>query len=80
MAKRPITPSGAKRREERLKLFATFLSNLGVAAIVTGFLSPLLLGRLGWAQAVAVLVGVALHACGQLVLEWVVRTEPEEAK
>ena len=37
---------GSKRREERVKLFASALSNLGVAAIVAGLIGPLTAGRL----------------------------------
>ena len=35
----------AKRQEERVKLFATALSNVGVASIISGVVAPLVLGR-----------------------------------
>lgn len=64
---------GAKRQEERVKLAATALSNLGLASIVTGVIAPLLAGR---AQpvgvAVAFLIGATLHLAAQIVLSLVV--------
>ena len=64
----------AKRREERVKLFATALSNVGVATIVAGFISPLFSGRVRLAGAAgALLLGLALHMAAQLMLHYVVR-------
>lgn len=68
-----MASANAKRQEERVKLFATALSNVGVATIVTGFIAPLITGRLLALQAAASLtVGLALHFGGQIVLHYVV--------
>ena len=73
---------GAKRREERVKLFASALSNLGVAAIVAGLIGPLTAGRLNPGVALGdILLGFGLHLAAQCVLHYVVRTKdfpPEE--
>jgi membrane-bound metal-dependent hydrolase YbcI (DUF457 family) len=64
-----------KRREERAKLLAGFVSNLGAAAIVTGFVGPLLSGRFDWLSAAAgVAIGICLHLFGQSVLHYFVET------
>ena len=69
----------AKRQEERVKLFATALSNLGIATVVTGFVGPLLSGRaLVSTAAIAVVLGLAFHLAGQAVLHHVVNDRPEE--
>ena len=64
----------AKRQEERVKLIAAALSNLGVASLVTGLVGPLFLGRAQVAAGVVALVmGFAFHLAGQGVLHYVVR-------
>lgn len=63
----------AKRREERVKLLASALSNLGVAAIVAGFISPSFGGRLqGMVGVEAFVAGFSLHVVAQLLLHYVV--------
>ena len=71
----------AKRQEERVKLLASALSNLGVAAIVAGFISPTFGGRLQGAIGVeAFIAGFTLHVVAQLLLHYVVsRAEPTTA-
>ncbi len=65
-----------KRQEERIKLFATAFSNLGVASLVTGVISPLVSAH---AQVVVTVIavagGVVLHLIGQGVLHFVVPSE-----
>ena len=66
-------PAGAKRREERVKLAATALSNVGVAFVVTGIVAPLLLGRFSsWQVTTALAAGFAFHLVAQGLLEYVV--------
>ena len=70
---------GAKRREERVKLLATALSNLGVASIVTGVISPLTAAHVHVVVALAAFVGgIALHLIAQVVLHLVVRSREGE--
>jgi hypothetical protein len=66
-----------KRREERVKLFATGLNNISVLTLGAGVISPLFLGEVRpvWAGS-ALAFGFVLHAAGQLVLEFVVKDEP----
>ena len=69
----------AKRREERVKLFATAVSTLGVASIVTGVIGPLVTSRAhGVAAVAAFAVGVTLHLVGQGVLHFVARLPGED--
>ncbi len=74
-------PSAAerKRREERVKLFATALSNVGVATVVTGFIVPLLTGRSGLSGFGAVVLGFAFHLAAQRVLQYVADEPKQEA-
>lgn len=68
-----------KRREERSKPFATFLSNLGLAVLVAGFVAPLVSGRVDpLVIPIAFVSAFALHLLAQAVLHYVVRDEPEE--
>ncbi len=70
-----------KRREERAKLLATFLSNLGAAAVIAGMIAPTFTGTAnGPDVVVGFLVGVGLHLTAQAVLQWVVvdQTEPPQ--
>ena len=70
-----MAAADAKRQEERVKLFATALSNVGVATIVAGFISPLFLGRVHISGAIgALLLGMLLHLLAQVVLHYVVET------
>jgi hypothetical protein len=69
----------AKRREERVKLFAGALSNTGVATVVASVIAPLAAGRSQLATAsLGFVAGVTLHLAGQLVLHYVIRREPDE--
>ncbi len=71
--------AGRKRREERVKLGASALANLGSAFIVGGAVGPSLLGRLNpVALAVSLVVGVAFHAAGQGLLHYVATDAAEE--
>ena len=65
------TAAERKRREERVKLFATALSNAGVATIVTGFIAPLLIGKLHPGGLGAVVAGLMLHVAAQRVMHYV---------
>ena len=59
-----MSDATAKRQEERVKLFATALSNLGVATVVTGLIAPVLAGRANALGTVTVFAygGIALTA------------------
>ena len=74
-----MTTAAAKRQEERVKLFAAALSNLGVATAVTGVVGPALTER---AQiltgVVAAVLGALLHLEAQGVLHQVVSDKPGE--
>jgi hypothetical protein len=70
-----VADVGAKRREERVKLFASAISNVGVATIVTGLIAPVLAGRAHALQdGAAFVAGLALHLIAQGVLHYVVQT------
>ena len=67
---------GAKRQEERVKLFASAVFNLGVAFIVGGFVGPSVAGRLTVSiGAGSVLLGLGLHLAARCILHYVV-SEP----
>lgn len=57
---------------ERIKLLAAALNNLGLAFAIGGFVAPAISGRLlagaGVIQLVWLVLGTALHLCAQLVL------------
>jgi len=57
---------------ERIKLVATALNNLGVGSIVGGFIGPAVNGRLGSGQAAATIAwiaaGIILHSFARGVL------------
>ena len=80
-----MAAADAKRQEERVKLFASALSNVGVSIIVAGFIGPIFVGRFQPIVALAALViGFSLHLAAQGVLHYVVaspkpivRPEPE---
>jgi hypothetical protein len=68
----PVTNGGAMVYNERVKLLATTLNNLGLAFAIGGFVAPLMSGRLlGWSAVVPAawfcLAG-ALHLSAQIVL------------
>ena len=65
------TSADGKRREERVKLASTALSNVGIATLVTGFIAPLVTGRLQLLGVVAVVVGFAFHLAAQLLMHYV---------
>ena len=72
-----MTEAGAKRREERTKLFASALSNIGVGFFVAGWVGPSVTGHLYPSVALgAALLGFGFHLVGQCVLHYVV-VEPE---
>jgi hypothetical protein len=65
-----------KRREERAKLLAMLLSNLGVASIIAGLIAPTFAQIGSWQDSVGgVLIGLTLHFGGQSVLHYVVAEE-----
>ena len=69
-----------KRREERVKLGAAAVSNLGVAFIVGGAIGPVLLGRANPLEvALATMVGFAFHLAAQGLLHYVAGDEAAEA-
>lgn len=72
------TAADRRRREERVKLASTGLSNVGVATIVTGFIAPLVTGRLQLVGIVAVAAGFAFHLAAQLLMHYVA-ADPEES-
>jgi len=75
-----MTPAVTKRREERVRLFATFLSNTGVGSAVAGVIAPVASGRsdpLGFA--LAILAAAVLHLTAQAVLHYVVPVSDQEA-
>ena len=62
-----------KIREERAKLLATFLSNLGAAALIAGMIGATFTGAANWGDVLAgFAVGVGLHLLAQAVLQVVV--------
>ena len=62
----------AKRQEERVKLFASALSNVGVATIVSGAVAPMVTGRFNVVTAIGgFLFGLGLHLVAQVVLHYV---------
>ena len=68
-----MASADAKRQEERVKLFASALSTLGVAVIVAGFIGPSFLGQFQATIALlALLTGFGLHLVAQAVLHYVV--------
>ena len=68
-----MTDTKAKRREERVKLFATALSNVGVATVIAGFIAPAFSGRIQPVIAIpAFIAGFGLHLAAQGILHYVV--------
>ena len=68
-----------KRQEERVKLGASALANLGTAFIVGGAVGPALLGRLnGLVGVVSILVGLVFHGAAHAALHYVVADAIEE--
>ena len=64
---------GAKRREERVKLAASAVSNVGVAFIVAGLVTPFITGRANLFTAVgSVLLGSGFHLVAQGILRYVI--------
>ena len=73
-----MATAAAKRQEERVKLFAAALSNLGVATVVTGVVGPALTGRARLLTGVvAAVLGLLLHLAAQGVLHRVVNDSPD---
>ncbi len=70
--------AGAKRREERVKLAASALSNVGVAFVVAGMVGPSITGRLNaYVGLGSVLIGFSFHLLAQSVLHYVVGDAPQ---
>ena len=68
-----MATTGEKRREERTKLFASALSNIGVGFFVAGWVGPSVTGHLYPSIAVgAALLGFGFHLVAQCVLHYVV--------
>ena len=75
------TGARLKRREERVKLLAAALANVGTASFVAGFVAPAFGGRLGpFSLLLGFAFGLGFHALGQIVLEWVTIDDPEEER
>ena len=67
----------AKRREERVKLAASALSNVGVAFVVAGMVGPSITGRLNaYIGLGSVMIGFGFHLLAQCVLHYVVADAP----
>ena len=68
----------AKRLEERVKLFAAALSNVGVAFVVAGLVGPSITGRVNLSAAVgSALLGFGFHLVAQCILHYVV-ADPQQ--
>ena len=68
---------GAKRREERVKLAASAVSNVGVAFIVAGLVTPFITGRASlMTGAGSVLLGAGFHLVAQRILHYVLADAP----
>jgi hypothetical protein len=75
-----VADVGAKRQEERVKLAASALSNIGVAAIVSGAVAPLATGRfIGPIAFGGLLVGLGFHLVAQVFLHYVAIEHDAEA-
>ncbi|WP_174300946.1 hypothetical protein [Caulobacter sp. S45] len=69
---------GAKRREERVKLFASALSNVGVAFGVAGVVGPSVIGHFNLPVALgSALVGSGFHLLAQCILHYVISDTPD---
>ena len=73
-----MTDVRAKRREERVKLFASALSNVGSAAIATGIIAPAVAQHLKPTVAIgATMLGFGAHLVAQCILHYVVADPPD---
>ena len=73
-----MADAGAKRREERVKLFASAISNVGMAAVVAGLIGPLVAQRFNALVALgSALFGFGLHLVAQCVLHYVTIEPPD---
>ena len=62
-----------KRQEERVKLFASALSNVGVAFVVAGLVGPSITGHVNLSAAVgSALLGFGFHLVAECLLHYVV--------
>ena len=76
-----MADADAKRQEERVKLFASALSNAGVAAFVSGAIAPLITGRFNGVVALGgFMFGLGLHLAAQVVLHYVVKDDAGESE
>ena len=74
-----MTKADAKRREERVKLLATALANLGTASIVAGFVAPVFGGRLEpYSLWLGLVFGFGFHVGAQAMIHLVVVDDPSE--
>ena len=70
-----------KRQEERVKLAASALSNIGVAAIVSGAVAPLATSRFNGPIALGgFLLGLGFHLVAQVLLHYVAVERDLEAE
>jgi hypothetical protein len=76
-----MAAADAKRQEERVRLFASALSNTGVAAIVASVIGPIAAGRFQPLAAVTgFVIGAVQHIAAQALLHYVVEDEPKTSK
>ena len=76
-----MATADAKRQEERVKLVASALSNAGVAAIVSGAIAPMIIGRFNnWIALGGFMFGLGLHLAAQVVLHYVVADDVDETE
>ena len=74
-----MADTGAKRREERVKLAASAFSNVGVAFVVAGLVGPFLTGRANPDTVVgSALLGFGFHLVAQRLLHYVVADPPND--
>jgi hypothetical protein len=75
-----LSAAEIKRREERVKLLASALSNLGSAFVVAGAVGPLVIVRLDLGVvAASLLSGLAFHLAARGVLHYVAQ-DPDPAQ
>ena len=74
------TAADRKRREERVKLFAAAVSNVGTAFVIGGVVGPSLIGRINAVVIVAsITAGVMIHLAAQGILHYVADDPRPEA-
>ena len=74
------TAAERKRREERVKLAAQAVANIGTAFAIGGFVGPVLLGKANGVAASASLgVAIGFHVAAQFILRYVAEEPKEDA-